>query len=209
MKAPSIITCCLVALPVLLKAAEEANRVSIVRAAREQIGQTLRYDPTYQALAYPNGDVPIDVGVCSDVVVRALRSSLGMDLQKLVHEDMKRDFSRYPRNWGLKGPDKNIDHRRVPNLQTYFKRMGYDVLISKKPEDFQAGDLVTCIVLPNLPHIMSVSGRTNAVGRPLVVHNIGAGVREEDRLFEFKMTGHYRITKVKQDISPNAPPQRP
>ena len=191
----SIITSCLIAWPLLLKAAEAPNPLSIVRAARAQIGKTLRYDPNYRALDYPNGDVPIEVGVCTDVVVRALRTSLGLDVQKLIHEDMKRHFSSYPQNWGLKQPDKNIDHRRVPNLQTYFKRSGYELAVSKNPQDYLAGDLVTCVVPPKLPHIMIVSDRTNVVGRPLIIHNIGAGAQEEDRLFEFKITGHYRITK--------------
>jgi len=182
----------------LLNAAENAKPVSIVRAARGQIGKTLRYDSSYRSLDFPSGDVPIEVGVCTDVVVRALRLSLGLDLQKAVHEDMKRHFARYPQNWGLKGPDKNIDHRRVPNLQSYFKRMGYELPVSKRPEDYRAGDLVTCIVPPNLPHIMIVSDRTNTTGQPLVIHNIGAGTQEEDRLFEFKITGHYRITQTEQ-----------
>ena len=116
-----------------------------------------------------------------------------MDLQKLVHEDIKRHFSDYPQLWGLKRPDKNIDHRRVPNLQHYFRRRGYELPISENPEDYEAGDLVTSMVPPNLPHIMIVSDRKNALGQPLVIHNIGAGVQEEDRLFEFRITGHYRI----------------
>ncbi|MCI0540550.1 MAG: DUF1287 domain-containing protein [Verrucomicrobiales bacterium] len=195
------ITSCLIltASYLLPKAAEGVNPASIVRSARGQIGKTLRYDSSYRALDYPNGDVPIEVGVCTDVVVRALRSSLRLDLQRVVHEDMERHFSRYPQNWGLKVPDKNIDHRRVPNLQTYFKRAGYELPVSKNPGDYKAGDLVTCIVPPNLPHIMIVSDRTNGVGRPFVIHNIGAGAREEDRLFEFKITGHYRITKIEPD----------
>ena len=132
-------------------------------------------------------------GVCTDVVIRALRTGMKLDLQKLVHEDIKANFSSYPKNWGLKSPDKNIDHRRVPNLKTYFKRMGYALPVSKNPADYQPGDLVTCIVPPHLPHIMIVSDLTNATGQPLVIHNIGVGTQEEDRLFEFKITGHYRL----------------
>ena len=143
--------------------------------------------------------MPIEIGVCTDVVVRALRSSLSFDLQRAVHEDMKRHFSGYPPHWGLKGPDKNIDHRRVPNLETFFKRRGYELPASKHYGDYKAGDLVTCIVPPNLAHIMIVSNRTNAIGQPLVIHNIGAGAREEDQLMEFKITGHYRITKIEPD----------
>lgn len=135
----------------------------------------------------------MDRGVCSDVIVRAFRVALGLDLQKLVHEDMKQDFKRYPNNWSLESPDKNIDHRRVPNLQTYFKRRGWSVAVSKRTEDYKPGDLVTCTVPPNLPHIMVVSNKKTILGRPLVIHNIGAGTKEEDRLFEFELTAHYRI----------------
>jgi len=132
-------------------------------------------------------------GVCTDVIVRAFRAGLGLDLQQLVHEDMKRDFKKYPRNWGLESPDKNIDHRRVENLQTYFERRGWAMAVSNKADDYQPGDLVTCIVPPNVPHIMIVSDKESIAGRPLVIHNIGAGAKEEDRLFEFKHTAHYRI----------------
>lgn len=166
---------------------------AIATAASSQIGKTLSYDPSYQSLAYPNGDVPIEAGVCTDVVIRALRSGVKLDLQKLVHEDMKANFQAYPKNWGLKRPDKNIDHRRVPNLQTFFKRRGWELPLTKEAKNFKAGDLVTCIVPPNLPHVMIVSGRTGPDGRPLIIHNIGRGTREEDRLFEFKLTGHYRL----------------
>lgn len=176
-------------------AATPPNNALIARAAKAQVGKTVSYDPAYRALAYPNGDVPIETGVCSDVVVRALRQSLGLDLQKLVHEDMKRSFSEYPRNWGLKAPDKNIDHRRVPNLQTYFKRSGWSLPVSQSARDYRPGDLVTCTVPPHLPHIMVVSEGTNASGQPLIIHNIGAGTREEDRLFAFKITGHYRVKR--------------
>lgn len=167
----------------------------LVEAARAQIGKTVLYDPSYRTLSYPNGDVPLNSGVCTDVVIRALRTGLQIDLQARVHEDMRRNFGRYPKNWGLKKPDKNIDHRRVANLQTYFKRQGYELPISDNPADYQPGDLVTSIVPPNLPHIMIVSDRTTFSGRPFVIHNIGAGTREEDRLFEFKITGHYRIQR--------------
>jgi len=166
----------------------------VVTAARKQIGKTIRYDPGYQVLKYPNGDVAEERGVCTDVVIRALRAGLGWDLQKLVHEDMKKNFARYPRKWGLNGPDKNIDHRRVPNLATYFKRMGYSQKVTKDVAAYRPGDFVTCIVPPNLPHIMIVSYPTRPNGRPLIIHNIGDGAREEDRLFEFELTGHYRLS---------------
>jgi uncharacterized protein YijF (DUF1287 family) len=209
MRVLAIIISWLLFFPALLDGAEVTKTSSIVGNAREQIGKTLHYDPGYRALAYPNGDVPIEDGVCADVVVRALRAGCGIDLQKLVHEDMKQHFSRYPQKWGLRGPDKNIDHRRVPNLQTWFKRVGWELPISNKPADYQPGDLVTCIVPPNLPHIMIVSDRTSAAKRPLVIHNIGGGVQEEDRLFEFKITGHYRVTKIEPIAPPHsAPPPR-
>ena len=137
--------------------ATDAERV--VKTAREQIGQTLYYDPSYRKIGFPNGDVPKDRGVCTDVVIRALRSALGLDLQKLVHEDMRKNFSQYPKKWGLAEPDTNIDHRRVPNLQTYFTRMGYSQKITDDVRDYKPGDFVTCIVPPNLPHIMIVQRR--------------------------------------------------
>ena len=145
-------------------------------------------------MRYPNGDVPLESGVCTDVVIRALRSSHNMDLQKLVHEDMQKALARYPKKWGQKSTDKNIDHRRVLNLQTYFKRKAYELPISKNPQDYQAGDLVTVTLPGNLPHIMVVSDKNALMTTtPLVIHNIGAGTQEENRLFEFEMTGHYRI----------------
>jgi uncharacterized protein YijF (DUF1287 family) len=176
--------------------AENDIGMRLVDAARMQIGTTVRYDPAYHVIPYPNGDVPIDGGVCSDVIVRAFRSGLNLDLQKLIHEDMKRHFTNYPNNWGLGTPDRNIDHRRVVNLQTYFERKGYSLSVTKKPDDYKPGDLVTCIVPPNLPHIMVVSDKITVSGRPLVIHNIGAGTKEEDRLFEFELTGHYRIKQI-------------
>lgn len=164
-----------------------------VEAARAQIGITTSYDPAYRALDYPGGDVPQESGVCTDVVIRALRTSRGLDLQKAVHEDMRRHFASYPKIWGLSRTDRNIDHRRVPNLQTYFTRQGWKLPIPEKPEDFQPGDIVTCTVPPHLPHIMIVSDRKTAQGRPLVIHNIGSGTREEDRLADFPITGRYRM----------------
>ncbi len=168
----------------------------IVDAARCQIGKTVIYDPAYHSLTYPDGDIPIDRGVCTDVVIRALRTALHFDLQKLVHEDMTENFSCYPNKWGLPYPDKNIDHRRVPNLRVFFKRQGWDLNISKRPEDYRPGDIVTCLIPPRLPHIMIVSNKNNRTGRPLVIHNIGDGTREEDRLLEFKITGHFRINRI-------------
>lgn len=170
-----------------------AEGSALVEAGRSQIGVTVAYDPSYRALDYPGGDVPAERGVCTDVVIRALRKSHGMDLQKLVHEDMRANFSEYPDNWGLKSTDRNIDHRRVPNLRTFFKRSGYRVPVSENPDDYRPGDIVACVLPRNLPHIMIVSDKKNEDGVPLVIHNIGQGTREEGRLFEFEHTGHYRL----------------
>lgn len=172
--------------------AENSTGAAIVAAARTQIGVTTSYDPAYVALAYPGGDVPMDRGVCTDVVIRALRHGLKADLQELVHLDMRAHFGKYPKNWGLSRTDRNIDHRRVPNLQTYLKRRGFELPVSKDAVDYLPGDLVTCTVPPHLPHIMIVSDRKSAAGTPLIIHNIGRGTVEEDRLFEFPLTGHYR-----------------
>jgi uncharacterized protein len=160
----------------------------LVAAARDQVGRTLIYDPRYEKLAYPMGDVPILRGVCTDVVVRAFRG-LGIDLQALVHEDMKRNFKLYPQSWGLARPDANIDHRRVPNLATYFKRRG----MALETADYRAGDVVTWMLPGNLPHIGIVSDTVDqASGRPLMIHNIGAGAAEEDMLTHYPITGHFR-----------------
>jgi uncharacterized protein YijF (DUF1287 family) len=167
----------------------------ISTAARSQVGKTVSYDSAYVGLAYPGGDLPIEKGVCTDVVVRALRGAFNMDLQRLVHEDMTTAFSAYPTIWGLKKPDRNIDHRRVPNLREYFKRQGYSVAMTKNAADYLAGDVVTCTVGRNLAHIMVVSDRKTSGGIPYVIHNIGRGAKEENRLFDFPMTGHYRIEK--------------
>jgi len=179
----------------------------LVAAARTQIGTTVTYDPCYQSMDYPGGDVPIDRGVCTDVIIRALRKSHGIDLQKCVHEDMKANFSKYPKIWGLKVTDRNIDHRRVQNLQAYFKRTGYETPVTKDASDYRPGDLVTCIVPPNLPHVMVVSDRKSDEGIPLVIHNIGQGTREENRLFEFELTGHYRLPK--SEPAHGTPPEAP
>ena len=171
----------------------------IVQAARTQIGQTTIYDPAYVGLKYPGGDVPLERGVCTDVIIRALRNGAGLDLQKLVHEDMKKAFAKYPKIWGLKKTDRNIDHRRVPNLSCYFEREGYSLGASKNKRDYLAGDLVACLV-GKRPHIMIVSDEKAEDGTPLVIHNIGSGTKEENTLFAFKITGHFRLK-----IAPNRP----
>lgn len=175
------------------KEGPDAPANEIVDAARSQVGKTTIYDGSYVKLGYPGGDITLERGVCTDVIIRALRTANSMDLQKLVHEDMVANFSKYPKIWGLQRTDRNIDHRRVPNLKTYFKRRGYAVPVTKKMADYLPGDLVTCTVPPNLPHIMVVSNRKNARGVPLVIHNIGRGAQEEDTLFTYPLTGHYRL----------------
>ena len=166
----------------------------LIAAAVQQIGVTRRYDPTYTKLSYPLGDVPRDRGVCTDVVIRAYRDGLGIDLQQAVHEDMRAAFAAYPKNWGLKRADPNIDHRRVPNLQTFFKRRGATRHVSTVAADYRPGDVVSQMLTGNLPHILIVSHRANADGsRPLVIHNIGAGTHSADSLFNYEITGHYRF----------------
>ena len=181
-------------------AAETELRVEVgpqqkkfVDAALWQIGKTTSYNPAYVGLEYPMGDIPIEKGVCTDVVIRAMRKAWKKDLQELVHKDMKANFSKYPKRWGLKSTDKNIDHRRVPNLRTYFKRQGWSLAVTDKKESFKPGDLVTCTVAGNRPHIMIVSDRMNEDGVPYVIHNIGGGTQEEDCLFTYPLTGHYRV----------------
>ncbi|MGJ8644299.1 MAG: DUF1287 domain-containing protein [Luteolibacter sp.] len=166
----------------------------IVEAARKQVGVTLSYDPAYVSLEYPGGDVPREKGVCTDVVIRALRDGLDEDLQKLVYEDMKANFGKYPKIWGLKGTDRSIDHRRVPNLMRFFGRKHEKLELPDEVAegDFKPGDIVTCTVPPHLPHVMIVSDKKNSRGLPLVIHNIGGGTQEEDRLGSFPLTGHFR-----------------
>lgn len=171
--------------------AEPDFSTRLVTAASTQIGVTLGYDPAYVRLTYPGGDVPIASGVCTDVVVRAYRA-LGVDLQQRVHEDMRRAFGTYPKLWGLKSPDPNIDHRRVPNLATFFARHGTTLDASQTDASLYApGDIVTWRLPSGVPHIGIVSTRRVA-GRPTVVHNIGLGTRDDDALFAFVVTGHYR-----------------
>ena len=176
-------------------ASTQANTAEkLISEARKQIGVTVSYDPAYVALTYPKGDIPREKGVCTDVVIRAFRDAINQDLQELVHRDMKENFSKYPKIWGLKSTDKNIDHRRVPNLMTFFTRKHISIPLPKGNEKpaFLPGDIVTCTVPPNLPHIMIVSDKKNAAGRPLIIHNIGAGTQEEDRIDEFPITVHFR-----------------
>jgi uncharacterized protein YijF (DUF1287 family) len=177
-----------------LASAQPADDVAsrLVDAALERTHHRVRYDGTYRALDYPGGDVPDSVGVCTDVIIRSYRA-VGVDLQRLVHEDMSAHFDAYPDNWGLSRPDPNIDHRRVPNLQVFFTRQGASLPVSDDPADYRPGDLVTWLIPGNLPHIGIVVDRLAEGGRrPLIVHNIGAGPSLEDSLFAFPITGHYR-----------------
>lgn len=150
------------------------------------------YDPSYFSIDYPNGDVPAGKGVCTDVVIRAYRK-IGVDLQRLVHEDMRKNFSAYPQNWGLSTTDRNIDHRRVPNLMKFFERQGASLDISENAQDFQPGDVVSWSLGNGLTHIGIVAKAKSSDGkRHLIIHNIGAGQVAEDVLFDFKIIGHYR-----------------
>jgi uncharacterized protein YijF (DUF1287 family) len=164
----------------------------VIEGAKKQVGVTRGYDGSYRRIAYPNGDVPREVGVCTDVIVRAYRHA-GVDLQVLVHEDMKAHFSKYPKNWGLRRPDTNIDHRRVPNLATFFTRRGAKLPVTRRGADYRPGDIVTWRLSSGVPHIGLVSDvRVPNTDRYLVVHNIGAGAQLEDELFAHELTGHFR-----------------
>ena len=165
----------------------------LVREAAEQIGVTLTYDPSYRRLDYPNGDAPRSTGVCTDVVIRAYRDAYGFDLQRAVHEDMRANFSLYPKIWGLRKPDRNIDHRRVPNLMRYLQRQGASLTVSQNASDYRTGDIVTWNLGGAITHIGLIDSSV-VVGtkRPLVIHNIGAGAVREDILFRYTITGHYR-----------------
>ena len=169
----------------------DAQAQRLVAAAVAQTNTTVNYDGGYRRIDYPGGDVPENIGVCTDVIVRAYRQ-LGIDLQARVHEDMKLAFDSYPPLWGLRAPDPNIDHRRVPNLQTFFRRAGAELPISHESNAYRAGDLVTWKLPGNLPHIGIVTDQNSRAGVPMVVHNIGRGPEVEDVLFAYPITGHYR-----------------
>lgn len=174
------------------RAAADASEGDLVAAALERTKHVVRYDGAYRSIPYPNGDVPQGIGVCTDVLIRSYRA-LGIDLQRLVHEDMRAEFDAYPRNWGLTRPDPNIDHRRVPNLRRFFERHGESLPVSEQPEDYKPGDIVTWILPGNSPHIGIVTDEMSTDGeRPLIVHNIGQGPKHDDMLFLFRITGHYR-----------------
>lgn len=160
----------------------------LLAAASSQIGTTVHYDPLYTKIAYPMGDVPREKGVCTDVVIRAYRDAFGIDLQRLVHEDMQKAFAAYPHRWGLKGPDSNIDHRRVPNLETYLTRLGVG---RPAGEAWQPGDIITVQLVPVGTHIMLAAG-PGAFGVQEVIHNMGGGTKRDPAVFPFRQTGHFR-----------------
>ena len=165
---------------------------ALCEAAVERTRHRVRYDGAYRSIAYPGGDVAPDRGVCTDVVIRSYRAAFGLDLQRLVHEDMRAEFAAYPKRWGLTRPDPNIDHRRVPNLETFWRRQGGALPVSREAEDYAPGDLVTWDVAGR-PHVgVVVDRRSPRSGRWMIVHNIGAGPRLEDCLFDWPITGRYR-----------------
>lgn len=165
----------------------------VLESAESQLNVTKGYDPAYVVIKYPMGDVPPETGVCSDVVIRSFRNA-GVDLQKEVHEDMQKDFAAYPQKWGLRSPDTNIDHRRVPNLQTFFARRGKSLPITANAADYQPGDIVSWdLDGKGMTHIGVVSNLWNAATkRYSIIHNIGGGVISEDKIFDWKIIGHYR-----------------
>lgn len=161
---------------------------ALIEAARRQIGVTRSYDPAYTVLAFPNGDVPRARGVCTDVVIRAYRDAFALDLQAEVHRDMARAFSAYPRRWGLSRPDRNIDHRRVPNLATFWERAGARLPLG----GWQPGDLFSSLVGERLPHTGLISDRVSPLGNPMVIHNMGQGTQEEDLMSAGRMIARFR-----------------
>ena len=170
----------------------------LVAAARKRLDALVVYDGRYVGIDYPGGDVPATMGVCTDVVIRSMRKAYDFDLQVAVHEDMKANFSAYPATWGLTRPDKNIDHRRVPNLEVWFTRAGYDLPITRDPKNYRPGDIVAWRLdggsgRGGLPHIGIVSERLSLQGTPLIIHNIGGGPEESDMLFDHRITGHFRF----------------
>ena len=167
--------------------------VKLVETAQARTLLDIRYDPQYVSLSYPGGDVDPSTGVCTDVVIRTFRDALRFDFQKAVHEDMKANFSKYPKIWGHKGADKNIDHRRVPNLETYLTRKGASLPITKNAADYRPGDIVSWRLGGRLPHIGIISDKKSSWGTPLVIHNVGQGVVEDDLLFNTDIEGHFRF----------------
>ncbi|NMH29604.1 DUF1287 domain-containing protein [Flavobacterium silvaticum] len=189
-----LFVCSIVAFRLFFVTPDFADRLS--KAAVSIADDTIVYDGKYTKIPYPNGDVSNKKGVCTDVVIRAYRK-LGIDLQQKVHEDMAANFSKYPKTWGLKTTDTNIDHRRVPNLQVFFTRKGQSLGVSKTASGYKPGDLVTWMINDKLPHIGIVTHLKSADGkRPLLMHNVGGGQVLEDCLFAYEITGHYRYVPI-------------
>lgn len=195
----------------VLRDPSSSARARLVAAGIEQTAYTILYDAAYEKIDYPMGDVPRERGVCTDVIIRAFRRN-EIDLQKEVHEDIAANFKAYPQKWNASKPDSNIDHRRVPNLMTYFERQGKSLPVTERAADYLPGDVVTWDV-QGRPHIGLVTDeRASPAPTPLIVHNIGAGARIEDVLFAWKITGHYRFfttdapLAVKQSSSPASSP---
>lgn len=190
-----IAVCALYSAIVLTSAAfaQTSFKDRLIDAAIERTEHNVTYDGRYFSIGYPMGDVPSELGVCTDVIIRSYRA-VGLDLQQLVHEDMKTHFHLYPKTWGLTRTDTNIDHRRVPNLQVFFSRFGEELPVTDDPQSYKPGDLVTWNLRDNgsLPHIGIVTDQYAASGNPMIVHNIGRGPQLEDMLFDYKITGHYR-----------------
>lgn len=166
----------------------------LIAAARKQIGVTKIYDGAYQSLTYPNGDLPRAKGVCTDVVIRAYRDAFDFDLQKAVHEDMRAHFSAYPANWGLSRPDRNIDHRRVPNLEKWLMRKGARLALPDDSRQLAVGDLLTFRLPGNLPHIAVISDLRTP---PKIIHNIGQGTQEDPLSIDLQalLRDRYRFFK--------------
>jgi uncharacterized protein len=183
----------LLACLLVLSSATFADNRDIVAAAREQVGVTLIYDGSYRSLRYPGGDVPAERGVCTDVIVRALRAARSLDLQRAIHEDFTTHRADYAaRRWRNAAPDPNIDHRRVPNQMVYFRRQGWAQPLASAPTAYLPGDIVAWDLGRGVLHVGIVTDRRAPGGTPLVVHNIGAGAREDDILFRYAIIGHYR-----------------
>jgi len=189
-------------------ATAESFSQQFIAAAIERTTANVRYDDGYYYIPYPNGDVPPNIGVCTDVVVRTYRA-LGVDLQQLVHEDMTDHFALYPseRIWQLDKPDPNIDHRRVPNLEVFFSRFGETLPITNDAKDYKPGDIVTWRMRGNRPHIGIITDLdAPSDGTPLIVHNIGKGPQLDNILFSYRISGHYRYVPPKfreSDIEEN------
>lgn len=181
----------LFALPLSPAVAErsETKAASLITKARARIGVTTLYDPAYVALDYPGGDVPQDRGVCIDVIIRAYRDAFNFDFQKHVHEDMAANFSAYPTRWGLTRTDRNIDHRRVPNIETWLQRHGHEL----QADTWQPGDLMTCRVGDTLPHIGILSSQKDRRGRWKAIHNIGLGTLEDSRIWSYGQKRRFRF----------------